>query len=572
MLFNLIDDMRNKTTNPIFIGTCLVLLFILFIRINYGLDLTDEMQYYGEIKGLIDTGTLFSNDLFFQQSVYILFFPFFYLYHLLFGFEGLVFFSRLLMSMLSILVFLYAYQKLLKLKFSVTVASLTALALTFAIPIGGVFAPSYNTISQFFWIVFTLRFYEWKKSTAFSWGLIPIITVFAHPTSAVMMALLIFVRLWVEREFKRIIELFLVFLGGAFIVTLIFLYFATPQEYLSSITFSSGYSVGTRFFSNRSEQLRLAIIYIIFLVTYVAFGNFWLFQRVFNKLNFIWFTNLTIGIAIILFSMGTEGSFGYFTPMVVNFLSGLSVLAYGWSLSNTPEENINFKVQINWLIVLLLGYATTIGVTSGNGIAQSTFAFQVVLPLLLGIAVNSAPNKKKTDNFLKLLCPILLVILYAVHWSFNPYQENVWWKATQPIQFVPEFRFINTSQDRVEFIQRMKYELQSKVQGKRALIISYFPGLYLALDTHPETCMLFMHSLTSDKSEKALIDCLHKKQPEVVVNIFTNNNIVEENSRIKNVMRNYYSQLGFVCTIKIIGFTFKDNFNPLQLKYLLCNR
>ena len=273
------DTIRRNFTNSTFIATGLILLLILFIRVTRGLDLTDEMQYYGEIKGLIESGKLFSNDLFIQQTVYILFYPLFYLFHLAFGLEGFVFFGRLLMSLLSIMVFLSAYRKLLWFKFSPVVASLTALSITFAIPYHGIFAPSYNTISQILWIVFLLRFFEWKRSSAISWGILPITTAFAHPTSAVTMSLLIFVRLLVERQFKQVVPLLLVFLGGALIAAPTSFYFASPQEYLAALTFSSGYGVGATFFSSKSQLMTLLVIYAMF-------GACLLFWRRFHKIGY----------------------------------------------------------------------------------------------------------------------------------------------------------------------------------------------------------------------------------------------------------------------------------------------
>ena len=222
--------MKSQATAPAFLVTGLMLLLVLFIRSTRGLDLTDEMQYYGQIKGLLESGILFSNDLFIQQSVYILLYPAFYIYHLAFGFEGLVLFGRLLMSIISIFIFLYAYQKLIKLEFSKTIASLTALTMVFAIPYHGIFAPSYNTISQVLWIVFTIKFFEWRRCSAVSWGMFPIIMFFAHPTSALVMSFVILVRLLVEREFRQIGRLFLVFSAGTLVTIPIILYFAEPQE------------------------------------------------------------------------------------------------------------------------------------------------------------------------------------------------------------------------------------------------------------------------------------------------------------------------------------------------------
>ena len=563
VLLNVTIDMRQKLTNFAFIATSLVLLLILFIRVTRGLDLTDEMQYYGEIKGLIETGKLFSNDLFVQQSVYILLYPAFYLYHLIFDFEGLVFFGRLLMVALSIAVFLYAYRKFLDLKFSSLVASLTALSLTFAIPYHGVFAPSYNTISQIIWIIFTIRFFEWKQRSTISWGVISIITAFAHPTSAVMMSLLILVRLLVEREFRRIVELLLVLLGGALIATPVILYFATPQEYLASLAFSSGYGVGAAFFSSKSQPITLLVIYAMF-------GACLLFWKRFHRVGFALLASLFIVVAIVLFSAGLVG--GAYTQRIVYVLSSLSALAYGWSLSNISAGHAKLRQRISWLVVALLAYATTLGVTSGNGLGQATGAFMVGLPLLLGIAVSSVPNKEGTNNsLLKSVCVVLVFTLFVVHWSRYPYREHGWWQANQAIQTVPEFSFISSSQERVDFIQRMQRALGPVIRDRRTLIVSEYPGLYLALGVRAETCMLYMHSLTSDKSEEPLLNCFDKKKPEIVVNISSNNGLGQENSRIKTVMNNLYYQRRFNCAIDLVEFGAIAKHNPKQLRYSVCS-
>ena len=401
---------------------------------------------------------------------------------------------------------------------SPVVASLTALSITFAIPYHGIFAPSYNTISQILWIVFLLRFFEWKRSSAISWGILPITTAFAHPTSAVTMSLLIFVRLLVERQFKQVVPLLLVFLGGALIAAPTSFYFASPQEYLAALTFSSGYGVGATFFSSKSQLMTLLVIYAMF-------GACLLFWRRFHKIGYALLASLFTTVAIVLFLAGFVG--GGYTPRVVCVLSSLSALAYVWSLSNTLDSDIKIRQQINWMVVALLAYATTLGVTSGNGIGQATGAFMVGLPLLLGIAVSTEPIKGISDRFpiLKIVCVLLVVTLFLGHWSRYPYRENAWWQTNQPIQAVSEFRFISTSPERADFIQRMQHDLGHVTRGRRTLIVSEYPGLYFVLGAQPETSMLYMHSLTSDKSEKVLLNFMSKKKPEIIVDIFANNDI-----------------------------------------------
>lgn len=562
VMFSSTDKVKHNFTNSSFIAASLVLLLILFIRVTRGLDLTDEMQYYGEIKGLIETGKLFSNDLFIQQSVYILLYPAFYIYHSLFGFEGLVFFGRLLMAALSIAVFMYAYRKFCEFKFSAPIASLTALSLTFAIPYHGIFAPSYNTISQALWIIFTIRFLEWKQRSAISWAIIPVITAFSHPTSAVMMSLLVLLRFLFERDFRQVAKVMLALLGGALVALPIIFYFATPQEYLASLSFSSGYGVGAAFFSSKSQPVTLIVIYAMF-------GACLLFWKRFQSAPFALLASIFVAVAIVLFLTGLVG-WGY-SIRVVYVLSSLSAVACGWLIANTFSGDTKLRQQINWLVVALLAYATTLGVTSGNGLGQSTGAFMVGLPLLLGLAVSYGINKEGANNsLLKTVCMVLVFTLFVVQWSRYPYREVGWWQVSQPIQSVPEYKFISTSLDRSAFIQRMKHELEPMVQDKRTLIISEYPGLYFALGAYPETCMLYMHSLTSDKSEEVLLNCLSKKKPEIVVDIFSNNDIAQENLRIKNVMHNFYYQRGFNCAVELVEFGSIAKHDPEQLKYSVC--
>lgn len=558
------DKIRYNFINTTFIATGLILLFVLFIRVTRGLDLTDEMQYYGEIKGLIESGRLFSNDLFIQQTVYILFYPVLHLYHLAYGFEGLVFFSRLLMAFLTIVVFLFSYRKFVEFRFPSIVASFTALSLTFAIPYHGIFVPSYNTISQIIWIIFTLKFFEWKQRSAILWGILPIIMAFAHPTSAVTMSLLILARLLVERDFRQIFKLILVFILGGIIAVPVILNFAAPQEYLNALTFSSGYGVGTSFFSSKTQIMTLFVIYTMF-------GAGLLFWRQFNKVGFELLTSLFIVVALVSFYFGlTKGGYNI---RVVCILSLLSAFAYAWSLSISSDVDKNIRQHINWMVVVFLAYATTLGVTSSNGIGQATGAFMVGLPLLLGISVSTKPIEGISEPFslLKIACVFLIVALFVVHWSCYPYREDVWWQANQPIKSVPEFRFISTTPERDVFIQRMQQDLGPVTKGKRTLIVSEYPGLYLVLGAQPETCMLYMHSLTSDKSEKALLNCMSKKKPEIVIDIFADNDISKENLRIKNVMQDYYHQREFDCTDeKIVKFNVIGNLNPRLLKYNVC--
>jgi hypothetical protein len=561
-MFSSIGKVKSSFTNTYFILASLVLLLVLFIRVTRGLDLTDEMQYYGEIKGLIETGKLFSNDLFIQQSVYILLYPMFYIYHKLFDYEGFVFFGRLIMAVLTIAVFIYAYRKLLEFKFSAHVAGLTALSLTFAIPYHGIFAPSYNTISQVLWIIFVIRFFEWKQQRAISWAAIPVITAFAHPTSAVMMAVLILMRMSVERDFKQVAKVILALLGGGLIALPIVLYFASPEAYLDSLKFSSGYGVGTAFFSSKSQLITLLLIYALF-------GAAVLFWKHLRNINFALLASLVTATSIVVFAAGLAN--GAYTSRTIYVIASLSALAYVWLISNYADENLELRQRSHWLVLSLLVFATSLGVTSGNGLGQATGGFMVGLPVLFGLAVSTGVGKENTVNAtLKITCMALVCILFVTHWSSYPYREAGWWRVNQSIQSVPAFKFIATSQDRSDFLQQMKQALEPISQRKRTLIVSEYPAFYQSLNVSIETCMLYMHSLTSDRSESVLKKCLHEKNPEIVIDIHSNNDFATVDSRIKNVMRNYYEKRSFSCEDKSINFASDGKLNANHVNYHVC--
>jgi hypothetical protein len=112
---------------------------ILILRTFLGVDLSDEMQYYGQIFSLIETNKIFINDLFFQQLVYVPFYPVLKIYHGLFGTIGLVLITRLLLSLIILFVFVFTYIKLKKISSNEIISALTALALTFAITFNGIF-------------------------------------------------------------------------------------------------------------------------------------------------------------------------------------------------------------------------------------------------------------------------------------------------------------------------------------------------------------------------------------------------------------------------------------------------
>ena len=308
---------------------------------------------------------------------------------------------------------------------------------------------------------------------------------------------------------------------------------------------------------------------ISLLLIYAMFGAAVLFWKHLRNINFALLASLVAAIEIAIFAAGlTKGAY---TGWTLCILSSASALAYLWVISNYADETKVARRGIHWFAVSLLVFATTLGVTSGNGLGQATGSFMVGLPLLFAIAVSSGRgNENAINEILKTFSITLVCILFVVHWSSYPYREAGWWRVNQSIQSAPAFKFVATTQDRSYFLQKMKQDLEPIAQGKRTLIVSEYPIFYQTLNVSAETCMLYMHSLNSDKSESVLLKCLHEKNPEIVIDIHSNNDLAMVDSRIKNVMQDFYDKRSFSCEEKSINFASDGKLNSNHVEYRVC--
>lgn len=538
-----------------FLGFIFALFVVLFVRVAYGLDLTDEMQYYGEIKGLLETGRLFSNDLFVQQTVYVVLYPAFYFYHLIFGFDGLLVFGRLLLAAIIVITFFYSYKKLIGFGFSVGLSSAVAFALTFAIPYHGIFAPSYNTVAQVLWVIYLLKFYEWKTDIVFPFYIAAALAVLVHPTSGAIMFFLVLLRLFSELRigfaFKYAIK------SGLAVATaiLVAFCFASPMEYLAALEFSSGFGVGAAFFSSTRDPFAMVMICLSFGMCLL------LWRRI--KVGYFPLVVSAIAVSIAIFATGKAG--GAYTHGVVYVLSLLGVLAYLWVLSNTPRGGIDLRGKIDWFVVALLVYASTLAVTSGNGLPQATGAFMVGVPLLFGFALHSCSSETEGVGHSRKvpIVSLMIVVLFLVHWAKYPYREYNFWNANASISSVSEFKYIKTSESRARFIYSMQTALSPYVQGRHVLIVSEYPALYFVLGGYSETCMLYMHSLPPGKAEKVFRGCMEYKNPEVVIDVFEANSYSGVDSHVKRVLGDYYLSRGYTCRDDAVdfGMSLRHQFN-----------
>ena len=548
--------------NPYIIISALILGFILYFRIVAGIDLTDEMQYYGQIKGLIETGQLFSNDLFIQQTVYLLSYPLFQLHHYFFAYSGFVFFGRLLLATIIFCLFVYSYKKLQRLNFSTITASLVALALTFSIPLYNIFALSYNTISQAIWVVFAIWFLEWKTQRSTSWVILWFLMGLAHPSSAIALAALVILRLLVEHRVRDAFKLSLLSVCGLLVLAPILVCFSTPELYLESLKFSSGFGAGANFFNSRTSIVLMVLIYFMFAFSLTIF-------KLLPKHTIPIITCAGLSLTLVYFAIFDQGWHSYALQIIV--LSTLCALSSAWAVCFSNPNDKKLHGQIKWLTFSTVVVMTTLVITSSNGISQGRAPLMIFLPLLIGAAISNSAwdNSKFSSIFTGNINLVFLTLVYIVFWNNFPYRDSAWWQQNQPIETVQEFRFIKTTPEKLEFITKSQEAFKQLDVEKPTLIASYYPGLYFILNSKIDTCMLYMHSLTSAASEQALLACLNKKNPSVVIDLLPVEG-GEHLALLKRAIAGHYRAAGLSCTGSRLELSPRTVFTPQILPYTLC--
>ena len=483
------------------------LLAVLFIRCWRGLDITDEMQYYGQILGLMESGRLFSSDLFVQQLVYLLFYPAFKLHHHVFGELGLVLFGRVVLALLLLALYASVRWELLKLGSGRWPAGIAAFAVTFAVPFHGIFALSYNTVSQIGWVLFVLWCMAPRAVSPWRWTALLVLVGFAHPVAAVAMVVALAVLLLSrpgEVEWRRWVAAALC--GLMFSVALLFS-FTSWADLSRALVFSGGFGAGggALFADKTAFCSLLAYMSVMVLLS-------WGLPRMPKQWG--WVAGVPL-IVLMIWSgrrlVRDVWSYGYTVPIAQ--FAGL--IAVGCVLLACLRPVASAAAMRSLLLVSLVHLLVLVG-TSSNGLAQGLGAFMVLVPLVCALV---SPQVSRGRPWLAITTSTLVLLLATIHWSKAPYRDWPWYRLERSLDDVAAFRHLKVSTPNFDLLSSYREAVGLEMAGKAALIASERPGLYFALGARPQTCMLYMHSTGGTASTQALSSCLRQRQPEVILEV-----------------------------------------------------
>jgi hypothetical protein len=509
------------------------LMAVLAIRCWRGLDITDEMQYYGQILGLVESGRLFSSDLFVQQLVYLLFYPVFKAYHLVFGEVALVLFGRVVLALLLIGLYVCVRMELLRLGAAKWQAGLAAFAVTFAVPFHGIFALSYNTVSQAGWVLFILWCMAPRAVPPLRWTALLVVVGFAHPVAAIVMAAVLAVLLLVQGgriEWRRWA---IAVLGGLVFSVGVLLSFTSWADLSRALVFSSGFGAGgaTLFQDPTSLYSVLAYVSAMLLLS-------WGVPRM------PWRWGWVVGVPLVAFMLwggcrlvSEAWSYGYTVPIVQ--FAGLLAIAFVVLACLRPAASAS---ALRALILISLVHAMALVGTSSNGLAQGLGALMTVTPLACALV---SPQVPRGRPWMAVTMSILVSLLAVLHWTKTPYRDWPWYRLDHSLDDIAVFRYLKVSSPNFDLLDSYRQAVGPAMAGRPALIASQRPGLYFALGAHPQTCMLYMHSAGGAASAQALSSCLGKRQPQVILEVQDSGSQVE--SSLWRIIREQIEQRGMSC-------------------------
>jgi hypothetical protein len=441
------------------------------------------------------------------------------------------------------------------------VAGLVAFAISFAIPYHGIFAISYNTVSQLLWVVYLIRFLNWPSERNYIWSLICGVMVFAHPPSAIVMFSLVVTRYCLERQFRQslyfVIELFCL----AILTAIVSLQFANSDQYLSSLIFSSSFGVGKTFLSGYDGPILLLKAIILFI-----FSKY-ILARVGQYLLLVLLLSFSVYYLVECFGGGSEA----YIYLNVKLLAVFSAIAYALSQAKAIPSRSHSVSCANWLVVLTIFYSATLCITSSNGIGQATGAFMVVTPLMIGL--NLCFIDRKPSTLVRLSISLSLIVLscaFIVHWISNPYRDQSWLKSDEEITTVNELKGIYVSAQRFDFITRVVRNFRSEVQGRKMLVAGGLPVFYFLTGAVPETCMYFFHSLPTENADIEFRKCMVAKNPEMVLSLFGRS--ITENT--KSLGEKYINELtinrSFNCSEELVDLERNGTNGGLSSHWKFC--
>lgn len=499
----------NRWEEGVSIATLVAAWMLQGLRVTYGIDFNDEMQYYGQIQSLLDSHSLFSSDLFIQQVVYILFFPLFKLHRMLLGESSLILFGRLVFACVVMLVYGASRRAFIRRGADSTSASLCALCLTLAIPIYNIYAISYNTIALALIALQLANFVRFRAAVTplqlVAWAAISAAALLTHPPVGAVVATLTAVFILLEEKPQTALRYLLILAAGAGLGGCLLLGFTSVEKLRAAIEFSRAFSIDRPVDQATVRALLVLSSICVIGAILPSIPLVKLTQKASSELSL-----LAIGLSICAMVYVITRAINQQVWDASLTLAGWGVLLAG--LSNLPTEKGLFR----WIVLVFFTVSSTMALSSSNGIKQAYGMALLTSGFLCAIVAVGTRNRGIRAKLIGRIYLTGLLLGSLCVWLANPYRDEFLWRQTQRVSDVPAFRYIGMSEAKALVLSTTREMFQPAV-GTRLLVIGGHPWMYFALSARPETYMIFMHLTGSDIAYRMLANRLSEKTPEAVI-------------------------------------------------------
>lgn len=535
------------------------------VRVTHGVDFNDEMQYYGELVGLVANGRLFATDLYIQQGVYLLVYPLFKPIMALIGWSSIIVVARAVLACFILWIFRQVRRSLESTGVSPVAASTTALGCTFAVPFMNIYAISYNSVGLGILALCFAEFFAWRADgrpvRITFWVAAVMVSLVAHPPLALSIGTVLLARLWLDRDFSTMRRLVGALCVMGTLTAAVAYRLVTMSELRAAIALSRAISVGT--------VLRTGLPWFLGVVS-LAITLFVLTQRRVPALA----NRLDLRLApMAALAMG----------LLCAFAVRLAILPYTWAaafccvfagLVLTVWPGLEQAPRRAWTTVLFIATGAVMALSSSNGFRQIQGPAMVAAPFYFAIAVSEhvRPRTLRSHRLAGWTFGVGLIAVYTTLFLATPYHDERIWHLSTRMDEAPAFRGLFIAPAKTTAIREVRRILSDIPQGSRLMVLGAQPWIYVATSTYPDTDMGFMHPFGLPKAYDLIAERLRSRHPDYVVIA------AQVPDAILRAFDEEVKSGAFICEQRPIGPALEQvrerlqTFSPLSPQIVVCRR
>lgn len=519
------------------------------VRVTHGVDFNDEMQYYGQLSGLVTSGRLFSNDLFVQQAVYVLVYPVFRLSTLVLGSTGLILLGRAVFALFLSWVFRQTRRALAIAGVPPAAAAIAALSVSFAVPLYNIYAITYNTIGLGLLAACFGELIAWRSDAPRVrvrwWAIVLLIMAVTHPPLAIVTGAVVGARLITERDWISLRHGAITIAGGGLALALILLPLSSPADLRAAARFSSAFN------SQPVVADPIGLISVLGIAAAAALVTQWRFElaAALNRLA-------PVAVIALLYSGGLAARWWW---NAIGWLGGMANVLSALVATSWPEPDRARRRA--WLTVLFVATAALMALTSSNGVNQIQGPASLLAPFLAALALSPSPKPLRLRSSAGWIVSVSVLIAMIAHWAGNPYRDGTLLQQHVYVTDAPAFRGLAMTQAKADAIREARTTLGDIPARSRVMVLGAQPWLYFATDTQPDTDMIFMHSAGRPAAFELLSARLAARRPDFIVAA----------AAVPPAVRLAFEALArngtYLCNTRTVGPAMRDAIAQLQTFY-----